>query len=136
MNKQVRTLRIGIASREAQKARMIAIAKGERKPTPDEPKVWFTSMESLAQVLSDRNRLLLELIAQSKPASISELAALSGRAKSNLVRTLRTMEAYRLVELHKGAHRRVEPRVAFDRLNLDVDLRNPRRRSLVALASA
>ena len=119
---QVRTLRIGIASREAQKARMLAIARGEHKPTGDEPKVWFTSIESVAQVLSDKNRMLLELIAQSKPASISELAALSGRARSNLWRTLRTMEAYRLVELRQAAHRRVEPRVTFERLNLDVDL--------------
>jgi predicted transcriptional regulator len=119
---RVRTLRIGVASREAQKARMLAIAKGEHNPTDDEPKVWFTSIESLAQVLSDRNRMLLELIAHSKPASISELAALSGRAKSNLSRTLRTMEAYRLVELHQTPHGRVEPRLTYERLNLDVDL--------------
>ena len=62
----VRTLRIGIASREAQKARMLAIARGERKPTGDEPKVWFTSIESVAQVLSDKNRMLLELIAHCR----------------------------------------------------------------------
>jgi predicted transcriptional regulator len=122
MNKQVRTLRIGIASREVQRARMLAIAKGEYRPADDEPKVWFTSLESLAQVLSERNRMLLELIAKSKPASISELAAMSGRARPNLWRTLRTMEVYRLVELHKGANRRVEPRLTYDRLNLDVQV--------------
>ena len=45
--------------------------------------------------------MLLELIEHSKPASISELTALSGRAKSNLCRTLQTMEAYRRVELRQ-----------------------------------
>jgi predicted transcriptional regulator len=122
--RQVRTLRIGLASREAQKARMLAIAKGEHKPTASEPKVWFTSLESLAQVLSDKNRMLLELIARSKPTSIAELAGLSGRAQSNLSRTLKTMEAYRLVELRHGAnHGRLEPRVTFEKLKLDLDLR-------------
>ena len=130
MKKRVRTLHVGIASREAQRARMLAIAKGEHKPTADEPKVWFTSIESLAQVLSDRNRMLLDLIAQSKPASIAELAVLSGRARSNLWRTLRTMEAYRLVELRPAAHRRVEPRLTYERLNLDVHLGESARQSV------
>ena len=122
MNKHIRTLRVGIASREAQKSRMLAIAKGEYKPSADEPKIWFTSLESLAQVLSERNRMLLELIAQSKPTSIAELAAISGRARPNVWRTLRTMEAYRLVELRRGENRQVEPRLTFDRIHFDVSL--------------
>ena len=51
-------------------------------------------MESFARVLSDRNRALLGLIAQAKPESITELATLSGREKSNLSRTLKTLEQY------------------------------------------
>lgn len=39
---------IGIASQEAIRARARAIARGERKPAADEPKIWFTSMQSLA----------------------------------------------------------------------------------------
>jgi predicted transcriptional regulator len=39
---------IGIASQEAIRARARAIARGEREPAADEPKVWFTSMHSLA----------------------------------------------------------------------------------------
>jgi predicted transcriptional regulator len=49
-------------------------------PSAEEPKVWFQSLETLAQVLSDRNRSLLALIAKTKPASLSELAERSGRA--------------------------------------------------------
>ncbi|WP_192499081.1 hypothetical protein [Skermanella pratensis] len=56
------TLRIGITSYEQMKARTMAIARGELRPGPDEPKVWFTSMDSLANVLSEGNRTLLRQI--------------------------------------------------------------------------
>lgn len=39
---------IGIASQGAIRARARAIARGEHAPAADEPKVWFTSMQSLA----------------------------------------------------------------------------------------
>lgn len=74
MTHEPRTLKVGIASREEQRARMLAVARGEYKPAPDEPKVWFTSVESLAQVLSAKNRMLLDMIAQARPASVTELA--------------------------------------------------------------
>lgn len=45
------TLQIGIASYEEMKERTMAIARGELKPGDDEPKLWFTSIESLAHVL-------------------------------------------------------------------------------------
>ena len=87
----MRTLRVGIASYEQMKARTVAIARGEYRPAADEPKVWFTSAESFARVLSDRNRALLGIIAESAPESLARLAELSGRKKSNLSRTLKTM---------------------------------------------
>lgn len=104
MNKIV----IGIAPQDTIRARARAIARGEHKPAPDEPKIWFTSMRSLAEVLSDDNRALLRLIREAKPESLSRLAELSGRAPSNLSRTLKTMERYGLVELHRRA-RQVRP---------------------------
>lgn len=95
---------IGIASQDTIRARARAIARGEHKPAADEPKIWFTSMRSLAEVLSDDNRALLRLIRDAKPESVTHLAELSGRAPSNLSRTLKTMEHYGLVELHRQAH--------------------------------
>jgi predicted transcriptional regulator len=115
-------LKVGIASREAIKARTLAVARGQHKPAPEEPKVWFTSMESLAQVLSTRNTLLLEMIAKTQPASVAELAELTGRNKGNLSRTLRTMRRYRLIEMKKGHGRRLMPRVPYDRIELDLAL--------------
>jgi predicted transcriptional regulator len=57
----MKILRIGIAPYEEMKARTLAIARGELKPKTDEPKLWFTSIESLARVLSDKSRALLDL---------------------------------------------------------------------------
>ncbi len=118
----MRTLKVGIASYEQMKARTLAIARGQWTPKGDEPKVWFTSMESFAKVLSDRNRALLELIAETRPQSLAELAERSGRAKSNLSRTLKTMEHYGLVHLTKGERGKVVPRVACTDIVLDVPI--------------
>ena len=116
------TLKVGIAGYEAMKARTMAIARGELKPGKDDPTVWFTSLESLAKVLSARNQALLELIVARKPASLTEREQLSGRAKSNLSRTLRTMERYGLVRLEKGKDRKLAPHVEYSRIQLEVPL--------------
>ena len=49
-------LKVGIASAQEMKARTLAIARGEVKASEDDPKVWFTSTESFAKVLSTKNR--------------------------------------------------------------------------------
>ena len=99
---------IGIMSQERMRERVLAIARGEYKPRPGEPKVWFTSMRSLAEVLSDENRALLQVIQQSKPESISALAELTGRKPGNLSRTLKTMANYGFVEMRRE-QRHVRP---------------------------
>lgn len=118
----MKTLRVGIASYEAMKARTLAIAKGELKPKAGEPKVWFTSPESFAKLLSNRNRALLSLIADTRPASLHELAAQTGRTPGNLSRTLHTMERYGLVRLHRGARGAVRPEVPFRDVRLEMSL--------------
>ena len=118
----MKTLKIGIAGYDRMKARTMAIARGEHQPTRGEPMVWFTSIESFAKVLSGRNRELLALIAREKPGSLTELAELAGRNKSNLSRTLKTMSRYALVELNEGQRGTLVPRVPYDRVSLDVPL--------------
>lgn len=117
-------LKIGIASYEKIKARMLAIARGELKPGPDEPKVWFTSIESFAKVLSEGNRELLKIIAEKEPSSLDELAKLSKRRKSNLSRTLKTMEGYGLLRLERGERGRVAAKLSHDSIALDLQLAN------------
>lgn len=92
---------IGIMPQERIRDRVLAIARGSHKPKPGEPKIWFTSMKSLAEVLSDDNRALLHVIMEMKPASISALAEATGRKPSNLSRTLKTMSNYGIVELRR-----------------------------------
>ena len=123
----MKTLKIGIAGYDRMKARTMAIARGEHKPARGEPTVWFTSIESFAKVLSGRNRELLALIAREKPDSLTELAELAGRNKSNLSRTLKTMSRYGLVELKEGQRGKLVPRVPYDRVSLDVSLTSPSR---------
>jgi len=99
---------IGIMPQEEIRTRMLAIARGEYKPKPGEPKVWFTSMKSLAEVLSDENRALLKVISETNPESISDLAETTGRKPGNLSRTLKTMSNYGIVEMRREK-RRVRP---------------------------
>ncbi len=101
-------LKIGIISREDYKKRTIAIARGEYKLRKDEPKVWFESVQSMAQVLSSENQKLLKIIKEQKPASLKELELVSGRKRSNLSRTLNTMSRYGIVDLVKQ-NRAVKP---------------------------
>lgn len=92
---------IGIMPQEKIRERVLAIARGDYKPKPSEPKVWFTSMKSLAEVLSDDNRALLKVITETKPESISALAEATGRKPGNLSRTLKTMSNYGIVDLKR-----------------------------------
>ncbi|MBW2668594.1 MAG: transcriptional regulator [Deltaproteobacteria bacterium] len=94
-------LKIGIIPREDYKKRTIAIARGEYKPKKGEPKVWFESINSMAQVLSSENQKLLKVINEKKPTSLKELEIATGRKSSNLSRTLKTMSRYGIVDLVK-----------------------------------
>lgn len=92
---------IGIMPQEKIRERVLAIARGDYKPKSNEPRVWFTSMKSLAEVLSDDNRALLKVIAETKPESISALAETTGRKPGNLSRTLKTMSNYGIIDLKR-----------------------------------
>jgi predicted transcriptional regulator len=115
-----KVLRIAIAPRETIMNYTRDIVAGRRKRSPDDPDIWFSSVESFAKVLSEKNRALLAMIAETRPDSIDALAQASGRAKSNLSRTLRTMERYKLVRLDKGEGRKLKPVVTFGRVELSL----------------
>ncbi len=120
MNTKV--LRVAIAPREAIIRYTRDVVAGRHRRAAGDPDVWFTSIESFAKVLSESNRALLAMIALRRPDSIDALAAASGRAKSNLSRTLRTMERYGLVRLERGAGRKVKPSVTFARVELRLNV--------------
>jgi predicted transcriptional regulator len=99
---------IGVMPQKQIRARTLAIARGEYKPKPGEPKIWFSSMKSVAEVLSDSNRALLKVIRETEPESLAALAKKTGRQRSNLSRTLKTMSRYGLVDL-KRENKHVRP---------------------------
>lgn len=103
-------IKIGIISKEDYKQRSIAIAKGKYRPNDNDPKIWFESLQSMAQVLNSENQRLLQLIMDEHPQSLKELEDLTGRSSSNLSRTLKTMARYGIVELEKNK-RSIVPRV-------------------------
>ena len=77
-------------------------------PDPDYPvDIWFDSLKSLANVLSKENQQLLKVIAEQQPQSMTEIASISGRALSNVCRTLNTMAKHNLVKIvpNEGAMR-------------------------------
>lgn len=121
-----KSLKVGIMPLKDMKARTIAIARGRRKPAAEEPKVWFTSLKSLASVLSEDNQALLQAIREHNPESIAELQKLTGRAASNLTRTLHTLERYGLVELQqspvegRGGRAPVRPVVLADGVEFEL----------------
>ena len=95
-------------SREDYKKRTMAIARGEYRPKRGEPKVWFESLQSMAQVLSSENQQLLKIIKEKNPTSLKELEIVTGRKRSNLSRTLHTMSRYGIIDLVKH-NRTVQP---------------------------
>lgn len=111
---RTRVMKVGVISRDEYQKRTIAIAKGEYKPKKDEPKIWFESIKSLSQVLSSENLELLRLIIQHNPRSLAELEQISARKKSNLSRTLKTLENYGVVELPKEKGRMIPKVKATD----------------------
>lgn len=86
-------------SREEYRQRTIAIAKGEYIPKHGEPKIWFESLQSMSQVLSNENQELLKTILDRKPNSLKELEEITGRRSSNLSRTLKMMERFGIIAL-------------------------------------
>ena len=114
----LKVLHVGVAPAAYVKRRTIEIARGS-KMRPGEPKVWVTSLESLAKVLSDKNMLLLMMIRNSRPQSLTELARMSGRAVSNLSRTLHTMERLGLVTFEENGRGRKVPVAVYVSVKLE-----------------
>ena len=119
------TLKVGIEDYEEMKARTLRIAHGEQHARADEPRVWFTSTEFFAKILSADNRKLLRIIAEQTPGSLEELSQITGRAKSNLSRTLKTMASYGLVRMERSEGRRLAPKVVHDQVALELPLIEP-----------
>jgi len=74
--------------------------------------IWFDSLKSVANVLSKENQQLLKVIAEQQPQSVTELATLTGRAVSNVSRTLKTLDKLGIVCLTRVSGL-VKPTIKF-----------------------
>jgi len=108
------TVKIGIMNRDEFRERTISTAKGFYKPAPDEPTVWFDSVESMSRLLNTKNLELLKTIRRCKPQSLGELAEITGRRKESLSRTIKKMGDYGLVEIQEGPRHAKTPVVTAD----------------------
>ncbi|SIO95767.1 HVO_A0114 family putative DNA-binding protein [Vibrio spartinae] len=86
---------------------------GEHVPQVDEPKVWYTSVNAVAQILRPENIALLRLIDTEKPASLTALARISGRAKSNLSNTLKTLSEKGFVRMEPLTGKILKPMAIY-----------------------
>ena len=92
---------------------MLAVARGEQKAPRHAGELSVHSPDVIVRLLTPENRELLAMIRERRPASVTQLAAWTGRAGSNLGRTLAKLEAVGLVE-YEYQGRRKAPR-AVDR---------------------
>lgn len=123
-------MKVGIMSAADYRARTLAIARGEYKPKKGEPKVWFESIQSMAQVLSENNLALLAMIRDHRPRTLGELAELSGRAESNLSRTLKALERHSIVSLERTG-KGIRPKVNATDFHIVHGLKNGSRTQTV-----
>jgi predicted transcriptional regulator len=92
---------------------MRAVARGERQasPLPAAPLLAALSKEALD---------LLGVLLREKPSSVTELAMLTGRAQSNISRSLQLLARLRMVRLIKdGRGVKPEPLVRTVRVDLE-----------------
>jgi predicted transcriptional regulator len=99
------------------------------------PKKWFdseetarkaatdqVSAEAMVKLLSPGNLAVLDAIRRHKPASVRELATLTGRKEASLSRTLKRFAELGIVTFQDGPHRRRIPALIARRVHLDIDL--------------
>src|SRR5258708_2931021 len=96
-----------VQSRTALQAEMRAVARGEIAAPADAKSPSVESAEALIRLLTPDNRSLLRTIRDAKPQSVAELARLTNRAETNLLRTLGKLEAFGFLEMRTVNRRRV-----------------------------
>lgn len=113
--------RIGIMSEPLIRMRLLAIAQGKYTPQENEPKVWYTSINAISQILRPENIELLRLMDSERPESVTELSELTGRAKSNLSNTLKALSEKGFVRLEQGNGKAIKPVALFTDFEIMTD---------------
>ena len=101
----------------------------------DHPKKWFdsaataasaaadqVSAEAMVKLLSPGNLAVLDAIKRHRPASVRELASLTGRTEASLSRTLKRFVQVGIVAFEDGPRRARVPALVATHVHLDIDL--------------
>ena len=83
--------------------------------------VALESVETALRLLTGQNHDLIRLIEAGRFNSMAELAAQSGRAESNLNRTIKKLSNLGLVRLKRQGGRLVRPELAIRSLKIELD---------------
>jgi predicted transcriptional regulator len=99
----MKTLEIKIKSREQADAEFRQAFKGapSRKNCAAKSGVFFTSLEAVRTLLTDKRLELLHLIRQHSPRSINHLASIAGRDFKNVHTDIKLLEDYGLIQLSR-----------------------------------
>lgn len=101
--------------------------RGEKEPLSGQETLYFTSIDELRQVLTDKRIELLRLIHAEKPRSIKELATLARRDFKNVnsdVHLLGRLGLLNLAEekVEPGRRGRKPPRVSYAAVSVEIPL--------------
>jgi len=101
--------------------------RGERDPRWEQDTLYFTSLEELRQVLTDRRIKLLRLIHKEQPESIKALATLAGRDFKNVNADVHLLARLGLLDLGEektGPQRRGRkpPQVPYATVSVEIAL--------------
>jgi len=120
--------------RDPRKARAVPKNWFDSEATAQRAAVDQVSAEAMVKLLSPGNLAVLDAISRHHPASMRELASLTGRKEASLSRTLKRFAQAGIVSFRDGPHRTRVPALIASRVHLDIDL--ARHRSAVAVDEA
>jgi predicted transcriptional regulator len=97
------------------------------------PRQWFDTdatarlrsgitAEAMVKLLSPENLTLLQTIGRDQPASVYELAELTGRKPSNLSRTLKRLEQAGIIRMAPGSGKTRKPLLLAQKVRMEIDL--------------
>jgi len=101
--------------------------RGEKETLSGKETLYFTSIDELRQVLTDKRLELLRLIHTEKPGSIKELAAIAKRDFKNVNSDIHLLVRLGLVELAEEKNQprlrgRKSPRVSYAAVSVEIPL--------------
>lgn len=124
---KVKRIKVGIKSWEENKKELRTIFRraGQREQIPTEEALYFTDLETFRKCLTPKRLALLWTVAEKRPQSVRELAALVGREVKNVSEDLEYLCQVGLVEFRpSAAHGNARaPVVPYDRVDFSLDLR-------------